>query len=87
MKFRKGAIYMDMDFKQYLQYGKHGVKIYKTMKKLWVWKKRLQFRKKKKCIEKNPVITVKKQTKQKAMKIHYTKLLGRTAWAVKNRYF
>ena len=88
MEFRKGAVYMDLDFKQYLQYGKHGLQAWKGIKKMLRWKKRFPFgKKRKKQRAKSSFVLMKKEVKPKVIKIHHTKLLGQILWAVKNRYF
>lgn len=79
---------MDLDFKQYIQYGKHSMQAYRYIKKIWRWKKRLHIGKKRKKQKNAPMIlVVQTQKKPKTIKIHHTKLLGQIVWAVKNRYF
>lgn len=76
----------DLDFKQYLQYGKHGLQAWKGIKKILRWKKCLSFgKKRKKQNAKSSVVLVRKHPKP--IKIHHTKILGQILWAVKNRYF
>ncbi len=79
---------MDLDFKQYIQYGKYGLQVYQHIKKIWRLKKRLHIGKKRKKYKKFPMIfVVQTEKKPKTIKIHHTKLLGQMLWAVKNRYF
>lgn len=87
---------MNLNFKMIEKYGKDGLLIFQTLRQAFMMGKRLFFGRKRKQKRQG------KQQRKKRLAVHVpvflcrsanspaidrTKRLGRTVWAVKNRYF